>query len=80
MKIEVTQEDIDKGIPEDSLRCPIGRAMYRTTGGVWMVYKNVMVPWQISCWKTTSLPDIAEGFIKNFDKRLTVKPFTFEIE
>ena len=40
MKIDVTQEDIDKGLPKTCSQCPVARALSRAFGRLIRVGKN----------------------------------------
>lgn len=78
VRIEVTQEDIDKG-KHGAMSCPVARATSRAFGysvAVWGDYIDVR--------KTTSktvfcAPGEVGRFIDAFDSGRTVKPFTFTI-
>lgn len=65
-KVSVTQEDIQKGVPGDSARCPIHRALRRAVGGEdgW----NLLVE---------NMPLEVIQFVRRFDAGLAVEPFTF---
>lgn len=74
MRIEVTEEDIRNGEQENSRLCPVALACLR------VVNKNWALVWiklsQNNRW------DIIEKvmiFIKAFDKKLSVEPFSFEL-
>lgn len=79
--IEVTQEDIDRGIRESCTCCPIANAMKRIlkpddvrvrNKETWTSYRYVEL--------THLLPNEAAKFIRYFDNGETVHPFTFELE
>jgi hypothetical protein len=78
LTIEVTQQDIDKGIKEDASRCPIAKATRRALQGI----KDVEIssegsftwsnkPYQFRLTKTM------EKFMNKFDElgKKGVKPF-----
>jgi hypothetical protein len=86
MKIEVTQKDIDKGIPRDAAKCPIAKALQRQCpkrGRKWLVNcaeaeaMNKKDPVDSIDYP---LPKKCMRFIDDFDKERTVKPFTFELK
>lgn len=84
MLIEVTQEDIDHGVRTSCHSCPVARAArraaLRATG------RRIAVdvaPWDIRFGRDyfveRPLPNAAQQFIKLFDLRHAVRPFSFEI-
>lgn len=76
MKIEVTQEDINKGEVTECRRCPIALAVIRATGNKYVLvdsdYTHVGT-------KFCPTPVTAKRFIRNFDYGNDVQPFTFEL-
>ncbi|KKN32460.1 hypothetical protein LCGC14_0813770 [marine sediment metagenome] len=74
--LEVTQEDIDNGIPRCN-DCPIGLALKRTLGGDCITVDDTSVS---VGERRILLPSIARLFIKRFDAGLSVKPITFPLE
>ncbi len=81
MKIEVTTEDIAKGVREDCHGCPIALACKRL--GVRdvavereaVVYRNYEGEWD-----EASMPEVGEAFIEAFDAGRDVEPFSFELD
>jgi hypothetical protein len=77
MKIEVTREDIDNGLPGEPRDCPVAFAIRRAT-------KNRLV--FVSNYKAhigdgiAYLPDAATEFIQSFDLDEPVEPFAFELD
>lgn len=77
MKIEVTQEDIQKGECDSGFYCPIALAMNRVLGdsnshvGKWVVTRGIT---------SMLLPSEAITFIQAFDAKQPVEPFTFEMD
>mgnify|MGYP003556362465 CR=1 FL=1 len=76
MKIQVTQEDIDKGIKQNICNCPIALSLKRnfprakvgcsiTLNGTWN--DAIDTPVEASC------------FIDKFDNDLPVEPFEFDL-
>ena len=80
MKIEVTQQDIDKGLNNNCFSCPIALAVKRKidTGNVLVYCDRISVMSTISSYDY-KLPKKAQTFIKRFDDRKPVEPFTFEV-
>jgi len=79
MLIEVTQEDIDEGMPADGQRCPVALAIKRT-----LKIDNVLVgPWHIwigdsDCYITD--PKV-NAFIDLFDRCADgTSPITFKLK
>ena len=83
IKVEVTQEDIAKGVRADCDFCPVALALRRATGWIWAVRKMraerfsyfVFVPHLV-----VALPHVVETFIDTFDKSGEGSPFSFELE
>ena len=76
MRIDVTQQDIDQGVPCDSRHCPISLAAQRAG------LQNVKVNGEslFGNGYMAFLPDEALDFIYLFDKhRELTKPFFFQI-
>jgi hypothetical protein len=76
--IEVTQDDILRGERNDPDRCPIARALYRTTGIHFEVEEDCirLRPANV----TWGLPCPARRFVVDFDAQRPVQPFGFQIE
>lgn len=83
--IDVTQEDIDAGLPKDPCQCPIALALYRAldkTVNKYLFEVTNMSIRHIDEWGNVTqawLPMSAFNFINRFDEGKEVKPFTFEI-
>jgi hypothetical protein len=78
MKIEVTQEDIDRGIPEDPTSCPVARAVRRAFPDAKQIgvdYGEVVV--DDNEWIVNAGTAI---FIEDFDRGDKVEPFVFELD
>lgn len=70
-RIEVTSEDIERGVPDNCHHCPIALAARRAglnTPEVDSAFLNGMV-----------LPDAATEFILDYDNGEPVEPFSFEV-
>jgi hypothetical protein len=82
MKIEVTQQDIDKGLSNNCFLCPIAHAVKRkmNTDCILVYCDRISVMSTIFSSYFYKLPKKAQTFIKQFDDGKPVKPFTFEIE
>ncbi len=78
MRIEVTQEDIDKGVRGNSNQCAIARALKRKYAHERISVSGIMVDIEDVCYSPG--PEIRE-WIVTFDKvgKHMVKPFAFEI-
>lgn len=74
LRIEVTAADIKNGVPGSFSRCPIARAIRRTTGTRQSV--RVMSTTWVGhlCYR---LPLCAVKFINRFDDDEACKPFVF---
>jgi hypothetical protein len=77
MTIQVTQEDIEGGVPRDGCLCPIARSIKRAlkTGLVEVDTDRV----QLYADARVPLPDKAQVFISLFDDDRPVEPFEFEL-
>ena len=65
--IRVTQDHIRRGERGSLMRCPIGLAL-EDAGGA-----GVMFP-------LSSLPEVAQNFVRDFDEGRRVEPFQFIME
>lgn len=87
LTINVTEEDIKKGVPGDPCRCPISRALKRQGA------TNTEVDCNDISWIDkggnfwTPSPPIVEAFIKLFDEtegrfgaRALLRPFSFTVK
>ena len=74
IEVEVTDDDIAKGVRHMYTNSPVSLAINRTCGpgNVVTIFKWV----QIRTWWYT-LPEVAQRFVKAFDGRKRVKPFRF---
>ena len=84
MRIEVTQDDINRGIRHHTAQCPIALAVRRTCPDAGSVRVSSVVALFRSgdsrayCWGV--LPLIAWQFIEAFDERHEGEPFAFDLE
>lgn len=78
--IQVTQEDIERGLRGDCAFCPIALSMRRSTGEFWAVTGRAATPYAGHWTDSVTLPQECEGFISAFDKGYVVSPFSFSIE
>jgi hypothetical protein len=85
VRIDVTQEDINAGVPRDSCRCPIAHAIDRAIGSTSMDCVSVNA-FKVSVWRderrlwsALTPPDLID-FIKAFDHDRDVKPFSFDLD
>lgn len=76
MRIFVTQEDIDKGVPNDDCKCPVALAIsrVRSTADVHVDRRYIDVGYQ-----SFTTPEPASAFIRAFDAGQPVEPFEFEL-
>jgi hypothetical protein len=79
VKIEVTEEDIEKGKQSDGTSCPVALAMMRATGStyVYVDYIESRIAGEL-----IYTPKKAEEFMRDFDSDSEIRPgpFAFEIE
>lgn len=76
MIIEVTQEDIAKGISRSTCACPVALAVSRHLGLNWVSFETVTT---LNGTKYR-LPSKAIEFVQFFDVGREVKPFSFQLE
>ena len=74
MLIEITKEDIEKGIPGDKCACPVALAILRA-GDFW----NISVGSEEMIVNNTkhTAPTIVKIFVWRFDRGAAVEPFKF---
>ena len=79
IKIEVTQEDIDRGEKGDCAKCPIARAIRRTLKVRYVHVDTDFLEWgpDYSCMNA---PVKVSKFIDAFDEGRRVSPFTFMLK
>lgn len=79
MKIEVTQDDIDKGIKCRHESCPIALAVKRQVenNGVSVDRTRAIIYGDDDNPSIFPLSKTCVKFIRDFDKSITVKPFKF---
>ena len=85
--IEVTDEDIQEGVPISSQKCPIARAIYRKTGktpsiglsNIRLDCKNVYTSYMDCSYNIPTTKSIIQ-FIRHYDTCHSVKPFSFKID
>jgi len=75
MKIQVTQEDIDKGQPIDCFKCPVALATSRILGQETQVRSDFII--FDSVWY--DMPIEVCNFIKKFDNAENARPLEFDI-
>ncbi len=76
MKIQVTQEDIDKGCRNNRYDCPIAWATLRTTKSNYVSVESKFV---VLDWGTYLLPESAREFVRLFDQGESMRPFEFDL-
>jgi len=82
--VDVTQDDIDNGVPEDEHHCPIAMAVRRkvpTTECVTVDVGQLLLVLQEHREQhfEADLPISAMKFVKNFDDGSSVHPFKFAV-
>ena len=75
-KIEVTQQDIFDGRPNNGFACPIAFAVRRAVGGRALVNDKEVT----AAGEYAKMPQAASNFVIEFDCGLMVSPFSFELE
>lgn len=78
MKIKVTQEHINKGVPGSHCMCPIALAMLEAVNDLFSVH-GYHVHYFHRMWVWFSLPTSASMFVERFDRNKKVKPFEFDL-
>jgi len=76
--IEVTAEDIAKGIPKVCAACPVALAIKRVTGRGASVMQLYIGFHDGSGWIDS--PREVLPFVRAFDNEQPVKPFSFELD
>jgi hypothetical protein len=80
MTINVTQEDIDKGVRRISDCCPVALSLFRLGyTGITVEHDEVFLTTEHDDY-VFALPDTVAEFIRDFDRRDEVSPFSFELE
>lgn len=84
IEINVTQEDIEKGVRNDAMHCPIARAFSRALephnlniGTLTVQYEDVLFGNKEAA-ASYDLPQEAGVFVLAFDHNDQVKPFRFK--
>ncbi len=81
MKLNITEDHIKNGKPEESEYCPIALAVkeqFQNTSSIWVSSNFIYLRVCNEC-KTYKLPANAQLFIRNFDSNLSVEPITIEL-
>lgn len=73
--VEVTQEDIDRGIAESCSLCPVALALYRRTRRRWHVWRSEVC--LAGKGQPVKSPESVRTFIQKFDDDRPVAPFSF---
>ena len=85
MRIEVTREHIETGVPKSPEKCALALALTEagfdkaTVGGScfwWGPYIDELTYLRKGC----DVPEVAGLFMDAFDKHIPVEPFEFELE
>lgn len=81
--VEVTAEDIERGVRKDCARCPIARALVRAMPAHSVeVESEIVMAWATEppLVETATLPHAAAAFVNAFDHDRTVEPLSFDLE
>lgn len=81
-KVEVTQQDIDAGLPAHPRKCPVACAMMRAgLGDPFVNYGGILFYDRRGARRWCELPRNARSFMGTFDAygRGRVAPFTLEL-
>lgn len=83
--INVTQEDIDEGLPDKCSQCPVALAVKRYVRPRYYImvsaqHLTVYPPGPALDQCLYPMPDSVSNFVQNFDDAQRVKPFEFELE
>lgn len=78
-RVNVTQKDIDVGVPNSAMFCPIAYAVKRACKTDICAVSPYQIDTRIRLFRT---PVVAQAFIKEFDLNgaAKVKPFVFYME
>lgn len=81
MKIRVTKEHIKKGIRTSPSQCPVARAL-KAKGLVNVGVTEDDINWNKrgGPYQWAATPPTVTEFIRAFDKKQPVKPFSFQLE
>jgi hypothetical protein len=80
IRIEVTQDLIDRGERNCPDRCPIALAFHLATGKDTLEVLSDCTRLPYSTSPYCLLPEIARDFILRFDHRAPVQPISFNVE
>ena len=80
LHVEVTQDDIERGIPEDGTSCPIAHAFRRAWGRkIEFAVDYASIEIYALCNHSVELPKEAKAFIDAFDNGVKGQPFAFDV-
>ena len=84
MRVEVTEEDIDRGMRHDPHCCAVARGIHRAVGlhvgdRVSVGSRDCTIQWGKARFRG-EIPDEVGQFIDAFDEGFKVKPFSFELD
>jgi hypothetical protein len=78
--VNVTQEDIEKGVQKDCGDCPLALALRRELA-TFVAVGNAARGWE--AWENGNIYELSQAaisFVKQFDAGLPVEPSTFRLE
>jgi hypothetical protein len=80
VRVEVTDKDIESGVPCDGHDCPVSLAMFRATGLTWFVTGPVAHRGTKRNGVTVRLPHGVADWVSAFDRKDEVRPFAFDLD
>ena len=79
MKIQVTQDHIDRGVPKSSAKCPIAISLGEHTETPWTVSTTWVCLEGQAITRSMALPPDAQMFIAAFDAGFDVNTLEFDL-
>jgi hypothetical protein len=84
MRIRVTQRDIDEGVQNSCLHCPVARAVKRVFKATEVWVREIIIVKKAGSQRTYVTPTAAVDFIERFDSAVlefeSPKPFSFTLD
>ena len=77
--ITVTQDDIDNGCQGNAIACPVARAAARVLDDRYLSVRTNVLEF-VEPLILIPLPSAAVEFIRRFDSRARVEPFSFDLD
>ncbi len=79
VKVDVTEEDITRGVRGSCTACPVALALRRATGTNWASVDDSVMESAHSFNRAETPPEVVK-FIYLFDAQGRVEPFSFEVD